>query len=507
MYNPRIQSNNLLQKKDTALLFPLLIIGVLVIVGGLALFYLADDTNNPFKDMYLMPYVVLLGVVIAVPNFYLIYKKQFNVFHPIVFASWSYFVPAFFLGGLFLASGLSQPFFLVLVDDERNSLPLTLLYVIVGFAGLSLGFFFSYSRKLAERLSRRLPSWKWKQENILLPALLLVALGWGNNILAFTMGILGYQKEEQVGEYDGLVYLLTLFWLQGCFILWMCIFRANKLNVHHYLIIGLLLATSFMKAVFQGNRGTFLMLFFLVACAFIFAARKIETRHRVYGGGLLVLALLFGMIYGTTFRSIKQGESRVTIDEYLGTIALTFDRLADQDLTQSLGNGMAAIVERFEAVSTLAVIVSNYERLEPYEESYGLKNNIYNDLVLAFIPRPLWKDKPIGSDLRKFADLYFSFGESSFSVTPMGDLLRNYGPIGVPAGMFVLGFLLRLIYTSLVENQEFSYWRTALYYILLTSVTYEGFYGTSLLAMLKHGTFAVIGIVFIQFYQSKIRKA
>lgn len=507
MYNPRFQPNNLLEKKDTALLFPLLIIGMVIVIGGLALFYLADETNNPFKDMYLMPYVALLGIVIAAPNFYLIYKGQFGIFHPIVFATWSYFFPAFFLGGLFLASGLAQPYYIALVEDERYNLPLTLIYVTVGYAGLTLGFFFSYSRKIAEKIGQKLPVWEWKQDNILLPAVVLLAVGWGNNIAAFTMGILGYQKVEQIGEYDGLIYLLTLYWIEGCFILWMCIFRAHKLNVYHYVIIGLLLATSLMKAVFQGNRGTLLMLFFLVACAFVYSARKIEVRHKVYGGGLLIVALLVGMIYGTTFRSVKQSEARVSVDEYVGAIGQTFDRLSEQDLAQNLGNGVTALVERFEAVSMLAVIVSNYERLEPYEESYGLKNNIWNDLITSFIPRPLWNDKPVVSDPRKFADLYFSFGENSFSVTPIGDLLRNFGPLSILPGMFVLGFLLRIIYTSLVENREFSYWRTALYYILLTSITYEGFYGTNLTYMLKNGIFAVIGIIFIQFFQNKIRKA
>jgi len=171
-----------------------------------------------------------------------------------------------------------------------------------------------------------------------------------------------------------------------------------------------------------------------------------------------------------------------------------------------LAEGVAAITERIEAVSSLAVIVSNYEKLEPYEESYGLKDSIWNDSITAFIPRPLWKDKPVGSEPRKFADLYFSFGENSFSVTPMGDLLRNFGPIGVPLGMFFLGFVLSVIYTSLIAEQEFSFWRTTLFYILLTGVSYEGFFGTIMPYLIKYGIVAVIGLVFVNFFQSNFRK-
>jgi hypothetical protein len=502
MYKAKIQPN-ILQNKDTALIFPLAIIAALIFVGGLSLMYLADDSANPFKEMYLMPWVVLLGAVIAIPNLYLIYKGRFNLFHPLVFAAWSYFFPAFFLGGLILASGLSQPFYLAFVEDERYNLPLTLVYVTLGYAGLTIGFFFPYGKYIGEQISQRLPVWNWKQESILLPGVMLLAIGWGNNILAFAFGILGYQKVEEIGEFDGLIFLLTLFWLEASFILWLCIFRAKQLTIHHYLILGLLISTSLMKAVFQGNRGSLIMIFFMVACAFVFSVRKIEMRHKIYGGILLVLSLVVGMIYGTAFRSIKTSEARVGVDEYIGSISLTFDKLSRQDLTHNLGEGIAAITERFEAVSSLAVIVSNYEKLEPYEEGYGLKDNIWNDSITAFIPRPLWKDKPVSSEPRKFAELYFNFGENSFTITPMGDLLRNFGPLGVPLGMFILGFILSIIYTSLVENQEFSYWRTTLFYILLTGVSYEGFYGTIMPYLIKYGAFAVIGLLFIRLFQKR----
>jgi len=499
MHNPKIQPN-LLQTKDTALLFPLLIIGVLIFIGGLSLIYLADDANNPFKDMYLIPYVVLLGVVIAAPNVYLIYKDQFNLFHPLVFAAWSYFVPAFFLGSLILASGLSQPFYLTFVEDERYNLPLTIIYIALGYGGLTLGYFFSYGKNIGEKIKRKLPVWNWKPEKVLLPGVILLAIGWGNSIVAFAFGILGYQKVDQIGEYDGLIFLLTLFWLEASLLLWLCIFRTEKLNISHYFVLGLLLATTLLKAVFQGNRGSLIQMFFLVACAFVFSVKRIETRHRIYGGVLLILTLVFGMIYGTAFRSVKQNESRVSVEEYIGNIAVTFDKISDQDLTQNLAEGFAAIAERFESVSSLAVIVSNYEKLEPFEESYGLNDNIWNDTITAFIPRPLWKEKPVGSDPRKFADLYFSFGENSFAVTPMGDLLRNFGPVGIPLGMFFLGFVLSVIYTSLVENQEFSFWRTTLFYVLLTGVSYEGFYGTIMPYLIKYGMFAVIGLIFVRIF-------
>lgn len=505
MYRPKT-TTSILQDRDTAIMFPLAFIAAIIFVGGFSLFYMTDDTANPFKEMYLMPWVFLTGVVMAAPNIYLIYKKRFHPFHPIVFASWSYFVPAFFFGGLILASGLTQPFYLTFVEDEQYNLPLTLVYVMLGFGGLTLGFFTPYAKQAGVKISHYLPVWKWKQENLLLPGVLLLAVGLGNSIIAFIYGILGYQKVDQIGEYDGLLFLLTLWWLEASFILWLCIFRTQKLNIHHYIVIGLLLLTTLTKAVFQGNRGSLVSVFFMVACAFVFSVKKIEFRHKIYGVSLLLTCLIVGMIYGTTFRSIKTNESRISVDEYVNIIGITFDKLAEQDSVEILGDGIAAITERIEAVSALGVIVSNYEKLAPYEDNYGLKDNIWNDSVYAFIPRPLWKDKPVGSDPRRFADLYFNYGENSFTVTPMGDLLRNFGPIGIPLGMFVLGFVLSIFYSTLVENQEFSFWRTTLYYMLLTGVSYEGFYGTIFPYIVKYGFIAVVGLIFIRIFQGRDKK-
>ena len=498
MQRMKIQPNNV-PVRDANLLYPLLFIGAIIFIGGLSLIFITEDAANPFKDLYLMPWVVLLGITIAAPNVYLIYKKKFHLFHPLSFAAWSYFIPGFLISGLLLATDFSKPYYMMLVDDEQYNLPLTLFYIALGYAAMSVGFFLPLVRKAGVKISRLLPIWEWQPDKLLLPGLLLVIFGWLNNIIAFGLGILGYQKNVEIGQYDGLIFLLTLFWIQGSFVLWMCVFRTKHLNIKHYLIIGVLLATSFVKAVFQGNRGSLLLIFFLVAAAFVFSVERIQLRHKVYGGVLLVLALVGGMIYGTTFRSIKQTESRTNTDEYINNIFTTFDKLSSQDLTQNLGEGFAALAERLEGVSSLAVVVSNYEKLEPFEASYGIKDNIWNDSFYFFIPRPLWKDKPLGSSPREYSDLYFNYNESSYIITPMGDLLRNFGPIGILIGMMILGCGLGLIYNALIENQSFSFWRTSLYYTLLTVVSYEGFYGTIFPNMIRYGVTAVAGIIFINF--------
>jgi len=77
----------------------------------------------------------------------------------------------------------------------------------------------------------------------------------------------------------------------------------------------------------------------------------------------------------------------------------------------------------------------------------------------------------------------------------MGDLLRNFGPVGVPIGMLMLGMLLRLLYSTLIEGAAVSYWRTVIYFMLLTAISYESTFGYIVPYLFKIGIAAIVGIL------------
>jgi hypothetical protein len=466
----------------------------------LAFVFYENETEDLLGSYYLLPWCFLTGAVLCAPGLYLWYKNSFDLFHPLVFAAWSYLLPAFFLGGLFVSGGFSQPYFLNYIHDERYNLPLTLVYVMIGYLGLTAGFFLPLGRKIGEKISPRLPQPNWQPAQLLAPGLILLGLGLANNLFAFSAGVIGFQKVDEIGMFDGIIFLLTLFWLEAAFLLWLVVFRTRVLNFNHYLVVGILLAVSIGKSVLQGNRGSLIQVFILVAFAFVMSGRKISFKHKAAAGILLLVSLFVGMIYGTTFRSVKQTQERVSFEEYAGNIADTFGKISEQDVSTSLHNSFAVLAERIDAVSPLAVVVSNYEALAPYEEVYGLDNNIWKDTVTFLIPRVVWPDKPLATDPAKYADLYFNYSESAFTLTPFGDLLRNFGPVGVPLGMLLLGMFLRVIYAGLIENQDFSFWRATLYYMLLTSISYEGSYGYIVPYLGKVGLTCLLGLIIVWFF-------
>ncbi|MFN0140365.1 MAG: hypothetical protein ACKVQW_09815 [Pyrinomonadaceae bacterium] len=505
MAQARFQNSSVSGKQSSNLIVPILALWGVVLI---ALFtYLAYEIGADQEGkFYLLPWTFLTGGVLVAPAVFFLYKGKFDPFHPLIFPTWSYFLPAFFVGGLLLSFGLVEPYYLAYVEDERFNLPLTLIYVVAGYLGLIAGFALPIGRKFGEMVSRRLPTWDWPTENIPIPGLILLAIGLGNTILAFTMGILGFQKVDERGLFDGIIFLFSLFFAQATLLLWLYVFRHKTFGFIQIAVIATVLITSLGRSVFQGNRGMFLNTFIMIAFAFILSGRKITFRTGSLGSAIIFVAVVFGMIYGTTFRSIKQDQSVIDMDKYADVVASTFEQVGTKDINDSLTLGFVSLGERLESVSSLAVIVSNYERLAPYEELYGIDNNIWKDTTIFFIPRLVWPDKPVAIEPTKYADLYFNYSENSFAVTPMGDLLRNFGPFGVPAGMIFLGFLLRFIYATLQENQVFSYWRATLYYMILTAISYEGTYSLIVPLIFKVGVIAVVGILILRIFAGPGRK-
>jgi hypothetical protein len=463
----------------------------------LILLLVLSGAFESYPYLYLMPWLLALAVVMIVPNAILYYQGRFTFANPIVFATFSYFFPAFVIGGIFFAGGWSQPYFVQLIQDADYNLPLSVVLVGLGFIGLSVGYMLPIAGKAGLYLSEKLPLANYEPKSFVIPGLVLLGLGVMNTVIAFGLGLFGYQKGEEINSYDGLIYLTTLFWMQASFLLWLVIFRQKTLRIAYIPIMVLVLVTGLSKALLAGNRSSIVQIFAVIFIAYVLSGRTFTFKKGAVAGMFLVFGVMFGMIYGTTFRHVKGTESQQSAGQYAENVLHTFDQVGRSDTWENIQFGFSSLTERIDILSTLAVVVSNYEQLAPYEEAYGIDNNIWIEGTTFFIPRIVWNEKPTVSDARRFSDLYFNFAESSFGITAVGDLLRNFGIIGVPLGMLLLGFILRIIYAALIEGRPFVIWRQVVYFMLLATLSYEGFYSTIIPGLLKVGLTAIVGMLIV----------
>ncbi len=466
---------------------------------GLSFLFLVSDVPSDFPYLFLLPWIFALSIVLLVPPAILYYQGKFSFANPIVFATFSYFLPAFVIGGISLSVGWSQPYFLSFVQDATYNFPYTIVLVILGFGGLSVGYFLPIGAKVGGAIGRRLPNTDFSPSTYVIPAFVLFSLGILSSALAFFLGIIGYQRLEQINSYDGLVFLISVFWGQASFVLLYVVFKRSRFDLLTLVIIVPFLITTVGRALYAGSRSNLIHVFTLVLLAYVLSDREMKMRQGILASAFFIVCLALGFVYGTTFRSIKGSSERQDIGTYTQNIFETFENVGRADSLTTMEFGLQSFAERLDIVSSLAVVVSNYEELQPYEESFGLDNNIWKDTATFLVPRVIWNDKPVASDPLKYSDLYFNYGENAFAITPMGDLLRNFGVVGVPVGMLILGILLRTIYRALVEDQPRVLWRVTIYYMLLVSVSYEGFYGTIIPFVFKIGVVGVIGVLFLNF--------
>lgn len=491
------------RKTDRMLLFSAVIMAVSVL-SGLTILGYSGGVFDSIHYFYLFPWIFSLLILLAVPIAIVGLRGWVGIENPLMVGTVSYFIPAFVLGGLSLCLGLSQPYFLSFIQDPAENLPYTMSLIMLGYSGLAVGYYLPLGRKLAISINRLLPKDSGEQRSYVVPGIFILGVGFASSIYATATGIIGFQRTDESSIFDGIIYLTTLFAVQGNFLLWSHIFRQPEMNIRSWLLIVLLVAAILATSLIAGNRGSLFAFAVLIAMSFILSGRKITGKLLLIGSSVLAMALIGGMVYGSVFRAVKGSEDKVGFDQYAGYIGETISTISNGDKGEVIGSGFTSLAQRLDTVSSLAVVVSNYEQLAPYEEGYGLDNNIYKDLTSFIVPRVFWPDKPVASDSRAYSDLYFDYPDNSFAITPIGDLLRNYGASGVLIGMLALGVILRFIYRVLIEDQPNTIWRSTLYYMLLSAVSYEGFYGTILPMIVKVGVVATFGVIISEFLAHRI---
>ncbi|MBK8811514.1 MAG: oligosaccharide repeat unit polymerase [Acidobacteria bacterium] len=478
----------------------------LALVAGLAFFVFDGGFGAALGDFYLVPWALGAGAIVLAPAAYYYYRGEFDLFHPLVFGVWSYIFPAFVVGAFIITFNMTNNYVMLFVTDPEYTLPLSLVYVSIGFIGVVAGFYLPVGQFAADRLSRFSPKGDWDLDKVWFPGVVLTLSGLAISILGILQGVLGFQRVDQVGAFDSVVVFLTYIFNVGYVLLWLAIFQTRKRNGLFYLIIAFLVMMIPLRMALQGGRSSLMLSVISIAVAFWYSGRRLKWQHTSVFGAILVVSIFIGIIYGTTFRRIKGSEERINAGDYVGQIAETFDYISRADTSMILSEGFSSMAERIENLSSLGVVVANYEKLEPYEESYGLKNNIVNDLLTSFVPRIVWADKPNTSDPRAYSELYFDYGDNSFAITPFGDLLRNFGVIGIPLGMMIIGVYYRLIYSYLIATPESRIWKKVAYYPLLAAVSFESFYATFFPIVLRVFFVVVVSVVFTSFFARKFQR-
>jgi len=187
--------------------------------------------------------------------------------------------------------------------------------------------------------------------------------------------------------------------------------------------------------ILSGSKGALLSPIVSVMILHHYFKRKIRIRNFIYLGGMVIVIIPIFNIY----RSIASG---INFTEFVqvGSLQLNSEFMIRHTMA------------RFYGIDSLTLII----RDTPGSMEYQLGGTLW-PLLVAWIPRQFWEDKPIISFGKIFAEKYmgdFFFGTgTSASPTLLGELYLNWHIPGVLFGALISGIVIRSVYTYFIRRQ------------------------------------------------------
>lgn len=506
-------------------------LGAALLLGVLSFF--AEDavrsvTSETFSRWQLIPWMLPIICALAFPIYQLARIRRFDLVNPFVYAALTYLGPVFVVGSsLYIITGITDIPAPQLIAEPARAYPLAMLYIAIAIASFGLGVTLAPAGAAGFAVGTRLPAWRWHPDRLLIPGLLFLLVGGLIQFVNFKTGTFGFQVAE-FGRFTAALFFVGLLFNFGQFLLWFAIFSAPQLD-RRYIAVGVtLLVILPLFAALAGNRG-YLFSAWVIAVLACFTTGKRPTLKTAI---LLIIfgafSLSLGIAFGSAFRALKEqggiAEARTQAEqqakeaagpEQRSTPQLTVEEiariaqrritlgqqleLAREAATSAASGGMVAqtlrgVASRLNTLTQLTVVVANHKALAGSLPS-TLGSGIWIGLATALIPRAIWPDKPAIGDPEHYGAYFFGFSTNSFAITPFGDLLINFGPVGIVPGMFLLGVLMRILYAALIEQSPGAAGRAAIYVLLLSQFSMEGYYATIVPWLLRTGLIAMLGVI------------
>lgn len=224
----------------------------------------------------------------------------------------------------------------------------------------------------------------------------------------------------------------------------------------------------------SGMKGQLLQNFVLVGVAASLAERRIKRGWLAAAVLGLVIIYPFSNQYRELVRNRAQDGMDLMTTGAMTAQAFEHASAADSGLRGWMGGGADSAISRLNLLQSVAELLNLGPRgklLQGDERWWMLP-------FYPFVPRFIWHSKPILDKGRRFS-IALGFGnQTSTAVTYPGDLLLEFGLLGLLCGMFLFGiaaqYLTRLLAVARDKQRVFIY--TALLVSMLTMMELDAFY-------------------------------
>jgi hypothetical protein len=392
-----------------------------------------------------MPLAILLGLTGQKFVDLIIHSSKRDVFAPPILISF-YFTVYFGLRVIYLnyARFADSRTALNPYDDY---LPAALWCACLGYISFSMGFSSGCGKGLNGVLRRGHLSWPRA-----LPGdriLLVLGIGAASAAYLFSIGLV-------VGDYSnpefrrnpppGLPILLeTMLYLGWTAI---CVSLATPQRVIRrqtaWPLLALALVFLFARVAITGSKESLVLPVLQTMIVFHYLRRRLRV-WELAAITLPTLLVAFGAVNFYRFVVVGEiGGAPKSVGDVVSRVSSATDYLSSGSHSSGDSSALEQLMLRDAGVDALALVMKYTPNPFPY--AYG-KDLLM--LPLTFVPRKIWRDKPVSEVGHEFEHQYMGMPEDYIGFSSMhliSDLYRNFYLFGVAGGMFLVGATLRFFY-------------------------------------------------------------
>jgi hypothetical protein len=204
------------------------------------------------------------------------------------------------------------------------------------------------------------------------------------------------------------------------------------------MLFVVVLSTEILWGLISGMKSLVLQNFLVVGLVSSFVLKKLNLRWFVF----LFFALVLIYPVSIAYRSVvREGGAEVT--SFGGAVEagrIAFSKTGEEESTEGdrLRHGLDSTLARLDLLTSVADVLTLGEQADM------VKGDVHWWMLpfYPFVPRFLWPSKPTLQEAGWFTiALNGGPGTSATAVTYPGDLYIQFGLLGIPVGMFILGIV------------------------------------------------------------------
>jgi hypothetical protein len=400
-------------------------------------------------------YALVLGILLCLlgPLAFSWFRGRLDIFETIHVYGLIYFV--FF--GLGAVWTVGDPSYVAYDVHIVPYVPRAVLYCLIGYVALLAAYYGPwFSRDYAPAPPARVRG----------PLLLMIAGG---------LGIVGYGAGGiveraillggSVGIFGTLAQLSPFFlvaWALG----WLLVFSGQATRAQRMVLFGFLGAGALFTATTTFSDKSLLMT--LIGIPII---ARWYARRKVPWSLLLVLLLVLIFVVFPFYNTYRWSDPTMG---QMNRMVATYETIRGWDSDLYLRFSLRMFTRRLAMVNSVAVVVRDVPRWVPYAKG----DTIFLPVVMNFIPRVVWPDKPVSTLGREFGRLFRvtnMFTKTTYiGPTIPGELYWNFDVPGVIIGMALLGLTMRFLYRRYGEAPTVDPVRQAIHIYLVIQVLHIG---------------------------------